>query len=326
MWAVTGSSARRTLSSMKAARIKQYGGPEVLELAEVSTPEPKEDEVVVQVAATSVNPIDWQVRDGAAKSYVKVTFPVILGCELAGKIVEVGSRVTRLSVGDEVFAMMPHHWGANAERVVLAESLVVKKPAKLSMREAAAIPVAAMTSLRGLVQRARVRPGERVLINGASGGVGLAAVQIAKAHGAIVTAVCGRDSFERVRALGADELIDYKTSDFTAGEAKYDVIFDCVGNAPYAKCSSALRGRRVHVTTMPTPKTFIRQFLNPLFGTKVFALFTTGNGQDLETIKSMIDAGKLKPIVDRVYPFAEIATAQEYSKSGRAKGKIVLEM
>ncbi len=314
------------ISSMKAALIKQYGGPEVLELADVSSPKPKEDEVVIQVAATSVNPIDWLVRDGAAKSFVKVKFPVILGCELAGKILEVGSRVTRFSAGDEVFAMMPHHWGANAERVVLAENLVVKKPAGLSMREAAAIPVAAMTSLRGLVQRGEVRRGERVLINGASGGVGLAAVQIAKAHGAIVTAVCGRDSFERVKELGADEVIDYRKTDFTAGDAKYDVIFDCIGNAPYTKCSRVLRGRRVHVTTMPKPWTFIRMFLNPLFGTKVVALITTGNGQDLETIKSMIDDGKLKPIVDRVYPFAQIATAHEYSKSGRAKGKIVLEM
>jgi len=311
---------------MKAALIEQYGGPEVLKLADVSTPKPKEDEVVIQVAATSVNPIDWLVRDGGAKSFVKVKFPVILGCELAGKIVEIGSRVTRFQIGDEVFAMMPTHWGANAERVVLAENLVVKKPAKLSMREAAAIPVAAMTSLRGLVQRAQVKPGERVLINGASGGVGQAAVQIAKAHGAIVTAVCGRDSFERVRELGADELIDYKTKDFTAGDAKYDVVFDCVGNAGYAKCSRVLRGRRVHVTTMPTASTFIRQFFNPLYGTKVFALLTTGNGKDLETIKSMIEDGKLKPIVDRVYPFEEIATAHEYSKSGRAKGKIVLEM
>ncbi len=311
---------------MKAALIQQYGGPEVVKLADVSSPKPKEDEVVIQVAATSVNPIDWLVRDGAATSFVKVKFPVILGCELAGKIVEVGTRVTRLSVGDEVFAMMPTHWGANAERVALAEDLVVKKPAGLTMNEAAAIPVAAMTSLRGIVTSAQVRRGERILINGASGGVGLAAVQIAKVHGAIITAVCSRESFERVKALGADELIDYKTTDFTAGAESYDVIFDCIGNAPYAKCSGVLRGRRVHVTTMPTPKTFIRQFFNPLFGTKVFALLTVGNGQDLETIKSMIDDGKLKPIVDRVYPFAEIATAHEYSKTGRAKGKIVLEM
>jgi NADPH:quinone reductase-like Zn-dependent oxidoreductase len=311
---------------MKAALIQQYGGPEVVELADVSSPKPKEDEVVIQVAATSVNPIDWLVRDGAATSFVKVKFPVILGCELAGKVVEVGARVTRLSVGDEVFAMMPTHWGANAERVALAEDLVVKKPAGLTMKEAAAIPVAATTSLRGIVTSAQIRRGERILINGASGGVGLAAVQIAKAHGAIITAVCSRDSFERVKALGADELIDYKTTDFTTGEATYDVIFDCIGNVPYAKCSGVLRGRRVHVTTMPTPKTFIRQFFNPLFGTKVFALLTVGNGKDLETIKSMIDDGKLKPIVDRVYPFAEIATAHEYSKSGRAKGKIVLEM
>jgi NADPH:quinone reductase-like Zn-dependent oxidoreductase len=183
-----------------------------------------------------------------------------------------------------------------------------------------------MTALAALKNRGQVRAGERVLVNGASGGVGLAAIQIAKALGAHVTAVCGRDSFDRAKSLGADEVIDYKSTDFTAQDARYDLVFDCIGNKPYRACVPVLQGRRIHVTTTPGMSTFLRQFINPLFATKVFGLITTGNGTDLEYIKSLVDGGKLRPVIDKVYPFAEVATAQEYSKSGRAKGKIVLQV
>jgi NADPH:quinone reductase-like Zn-dependent oxidoreductase len=311
---------------MKAVLIRKYGGPEVLEIADVQAPTPKDDEVIVQVAATSINPVDWLVRDGDATSYVKVKFPVILGCDLAGVVVEKGANVKNLAIGDEVFAMMPQDWGAHAERVALKADLVVKKPAGLGMREAAAIPVVAMTALNGLKKRADVRAGERVLVNGASGGVGQSAVQIAKALGAHVTAVCSSDSFDLVKSLGADVLVDYKTSDFTKGTARWDVVFDCVGNAPYDACAKVLTGRRIHVTTMPHVKTFLRQFMNPIFGTKVFALITTGNGADLETVRTLVDQGKLKPTIDKVYKFDQVAAAQEYSKQRRAKGKIILEL
>jgi NADPH:quinone reductase-like Zn-dependent oxidoreductase len=311
---------------MKAILIRKYGGPEVLEITDVPAPTPKDDEVIVEVAATSVNPVDWLVRDGGATSFVKVKFPVILGCDLAGVVAAKGASVKHLEVGDEVFAMMPHDWGAHAERVALAGDLVVKKPAALDMRQAAAIPVVAMTALAGLKKRAAVRAGERVLVNGASGGVGQAAVQIAKALGAHVTAVCSKESFDLVKRLGADELIDYKTTDFTTGTARWDVVFDCVGNKPHGACASVLTGRRVHVTTVPGVSTFLRQFMNPLFGAKVFALITTGNGPDLEFIKSLVDEGKLETTIDKVYPFDDVVAAQEYSKSGRAKGKIVLEL
>jgi NADPH:quinone reductase-like Zn-dependent oxidoreductase len=311
---------------MKAVMIKTYGGPEVLEVVDVPAPRPGPDEVVIAVVATSVNPVDWLVRDGGAKSFVKVKFPVILGCDLAGKIVELGANVKRFSIGDEVFAMMPHDWGAHAERVAIAEHLVVNKPAGLTMNEAAAIPVVAMTALLGLRKEGGVRAGERVLVNGASSSVGMSAVQIAKVMGATVIAVCGAASFPLVRSLGADEVIDYKSQDFTKQEATYDLVFDCIGNQPYGACKHVLRGRRVHVTVMPGVGTFIRQFLNPLFGAKVFALITSGASDGLEYIKTLVDTGKLKPVIDKTYPFVEVAAAQEYSKAGRAKGKIVLEL
>jgi NADPH:quinone reductase-like Zn-dependent oxidoreductase len=314
------------LMTMKAVLIRKYGGPEVLELADVPAPEPKPNEVVVDVKATSVNPVDWLVRDGGATSFVKVHFPVILGCDLAGTVSAVGATVTGFSVGDEVFAMMPHDWGAHAEKVAIASDLVVKKPKGLSMIEAAALPVVAMTAFAGLKNKAELKPGEHVLVNGASGGVGQAAVQIAKALGAEVTAVCSKESFDLVRSLGADHLVDYKTTDFTKETAKYDVVFDAVGKKPYAECKAVLKGRAVHVTTTPGISTFLRQFANPIFHDKVYGLITTGAGKDLATIKELVEAGKLKPIIDKVYPFAEVAAAEEYSKGGRAKGKIVLEL
>jgi NADPH:quinone reductase-like Zn-dependent oxidoreductase len=311
---------------MKAIRIARYGGPEVLEVVDLPEPRPRDDEVLVGVHATSVNPVDWLVRDGGAKSFVRVKFPVVLGCDLAGVVLDVGRRVTRFSPGDEVFAMMPNDFGAHAERVAVPERLVVAKPPRLEMTEAASLPVVAITALNGLKRRAQLAPGERVLVNGASGGVGLAAIQIAKALGAHVTAVSGAASFELVRRLGADETIDYKARDFAAGEERYDVVFDCVGNRPHTIAARVLRGRRVHVTTTPRVGTFVRQAFNPFFGVKVFGLVTKGDGGDLEEVRSLVERGALTPVIDKVYPFTDVAAAQEYSKSGRAKGKIVLEI
>jgi len=311
---------------MKAIMIKRYGGPEVLELVDLPAPTPKDGEVIVKVAATSVNPVDWRIRDGDAKDYVRLKLPGILGCDLAGEIAAVGKDVTRFAVGDPVFAMMPHDWGAHAELVPLAEDMVVKKPARLTMEEAAATPVAAMTALMGLRKRGQVKPGQHVLVNGASSAVGMAAVQIAKALGASVTAVCSEASFDLVRGLGADQLIDYRTTDFAAGDDRYDLVFDCIGNHPHGACARVLTGSRVHVTTMPGIGTFVRQLFNPLFGVKVFGLITTGSGAELEFIRSLVESGKLRTVVDKVYPFADVARAQEYSKTGRAKGKIVLTL
>jgi NADPH:quinone reductase-like Zn-dependent oxidoreductase len=313
--------------TMKAVRIAKYGGPEVLTVEDIPAPTPKPDEVIVAVHATSVNPVDWLVRDGGATSFVKVKFPVILGCDLAGEIAEVGSNVTRFKVGDPVFAMMPQDWGAHAEKVALDQSLVASKPAKLSMIEAAALPTVAMTALAGLRKKGAVRAGEHVLINGASSSVGMCAVQIAKVLGAgRITAVCGENAIELVRELGATDVIDYKTTDFTKGSTRYDVIFDCVGNHPYGECKAVLQGRRVHITTQPRVKTFLRMFANPLFGMKVYGLLTTGDGGELAYLASLVESGQLRPIIDKVYSFDQVAAAQEYSKAGRARGKIVLEV
>ena len=236
---------------MRAVMIRKFGGPEVLELAEVPHPYRGMSRSLIQVHAASVNPVDWRIRDGAAKRYVKATFPTILGCDLAGVVAQVRGRVSNFVVGDRVFAMMRHDWGAQAELVALAEGLVVRLPSGLSMEEATALPVPGLTALRALRTRGKLQAGQRVLINGGSSSVGMAAVQIAATDGANVTAVCGQDSFGMLTALGATELIDYRTTDFAAGPAKYDLIFDCIGNKPHSACKGVINSRGAHVTTTP---------------------------------------------------------------------------
>jgi NADPH:quinone reductase-like Zn-dependent oxidoreductase len=309
---------------MKAVVISRYGGPEVLEYREVPAPVVQDDEVLVRVAAASVNPIDWQLRDGLVKLFIRVKFPVILGCDVAGTVVQVGRRVSRLRAGDEVFAMMPHDWGAQAELVAIPAALVLSKPAGMSMVEAASVPATAVTAVHALRDIAGVRPGQEVLINGASGGVGIFSVQVAKALGATVTAVCGEASFPFVKELGADHLVDYRTTDFTKGKQRYDVIFDCIGNHQYGSCRRVLRGKWVHVTTMPKTTTFLRPLRNPFTRGKVSVIIAKPTGERMGYIKSLIDAGEIRTVIDRVFPVADVAKAQDYSKSGRAKGKIVL--
>ena len=315
-------------TTIRAVRIHRYGGPEVLQLDDIPAPTPSPGEVVVAVHATSVNPVDWLVRDGGAKSFVKVKFPVILGCDLAGEIAAVGDGVTRWKVGDRVFAMMAHDWGAHAEQVALPASLVAAIPAKLTMVEAAALPTVAMTALSGLRAKAALRAGESVLINGGASAVGMSAIQIAKALGAgKVTATASAASAEVVRGLGADEVVDYKARDITQGSDRFDVIFDCVGTlTPHKRCAAILTGRRVHLTVQPRVSTFVRQLANPLFGTKVFGLITTGDGDKLAYLTSLVEAGQLRVPVDKVFPFADVAAAQEHSKAGRARGKLVLQI
>jgi NADPH:quinone reductase-like Zn-dependent oxidoreductase len=309
---------------MKAVTIRRYGGPEVLEYTDVPAPEAREGQVVVRVRASNVNPIDWKIRDGALKMFIRAPFPITLGCDLAGEVVEVGAKVEGLRKGDQVFAMMPKDIGAQAELVAIDARLVVKKPRNMSLEEAASVPAVALTALQALRDLGKVGPGSRVLVNGASGGVGLFAVQIAKVLGAHVTAVCGAASFDLVKGLGADVLVDYKKTDFTTGDAPYDMVFDCVGNRSPGECKRVLVRGGVYVSTSGQPALFVRQAFNFLFSIKVYAVLVASRGEDLAFVRSLIEEGKIRTVIDRTFPVTEIAEAQRYSMTGRAKGKIVL--
>jgi NADPH:quinone reductase-like Zn-dependent oxidoreductase len=228
------------------------------------------------------------------------------------------------SLLDEVFGMMPQDWGAQAELVAIPAANVVAKPPGVSTIEAASVGAVAITAVHALRDLAGVRAGQRVLINGASGGVGLAAIQVAKALGARVTAVCGGASADLVRSLGADDVVDYKTTDFTRGPGAYDVVFDCIGNAPCHRCAPILADRWVHVTTMADGRSFARMLLNFATSSQVKMVVAEPTPDRLELVRAMLADGRLKPVVERVLPFGSVVEAQAHSESGRAKGKLVL--
>jgi NADPH:quinone reductase-like Zn-dependent oxidoreductase len=284
--------------------------------------------VLIGVRAASVNPIDWQLRSGALKSVNRLKLPAVLGVDLAGEVVEVTAG-SRFKVGDAVVASMPHDVGAFAEFVVAPETVVAPKPANLSFEQAGSFPAVALTALQCLRDLAKLKPGQSVLVNGASGGVGLFGVQLAKVLGAgSVTAVCGARGFDLVKGLGADELIDYRSSDFTKLGKKWDVILDAVHQHGFVASRQALAKPGAHVATSPPNwfAAFARQtLLNPFSSQKAYVVLMKTNAKDLEYLSGLFDAGKLKAVLDKTYPLAQVAEAQTYSATGRAQGKIVLK-
>ena len=312
---------------MKAVQISRYGGPEVLEYREVSKPAISDGQVLVKVRATSINPIDWKIRSGALKMFVRKDLPFVLGCDVAGEVAEVRPG-SKFKVGDAVFASLPGDTGAYAEFVAIAEPLVARKPTKMTFEEAASVPATAETALQALRDMAKVAPGQNVLVNGASGGVGIFGVQIAKALGATVTGVCSTANVALVQSLGADRVIDYKTTDvFAPTGAPYDVVLDCVGNHDFGPFRAIMTERSTFVTTSPKswPGMYARQtFLNPFTSKKAMLIILSHTPGSLQWISDQIEAGKIRTIVDRVWPMSEVAEAQKYSETGRARGKLVM--
>jgi NADPH:quinone reductase-like Zn-dependent oxidoreductase len=313
---------------MKAVVIDRYGGPEVLTYREVAKPAITAGHALVKVRAASVNPIDWQMRKGLLKYFMPKKFPLILGVDLAGQVVETAPG-SRFAVGDEVFAMMPGDSGAFAEYVAVPEGVAAKKPANMTLEEAASVPATALTALQGLRDFGGLRAGQSVLVNGASGGVGIFAVQVAKALGASVTAVCSGANAAMVRGLGADDVIDYTTTDFTTQDKTYDVLFDCIANHPFSRSRRVVRKTGVYVT--PAPKNwgaaFARQYvLNLVSRPLAKVLVVKPRHEDLEWVRAQVEAGKIRTVVEAVLPIAEIVEAQRRSETGRTKGKLVLKV
>lgn len=314
---------------MKAILFTQYGSPDVLQLMEVAKPVPKENEVLVQVQMAAANPLDWH-RMRAAPFMVRLSDGLLapkdprLGADIAGRVLEVGSQVTQFQAGDEVFAETGA--GGFAEYVAVKASAVALKPSGLSFAQAAAIPVAGLTALQGLRNTGKLQPGQRVLVNGASGGVGTFAVQIAKAFGAHVTGVCSARNFEMVRKLGADEVIDYTETDFTRTGQRYDLILEAIGNRSVADCRRALTPRGICAVAGFT--TVARLFQIILFGSwggqKMSMFLANAVQQDLLALKELAETGKVVPVIDRTYPLAETAAAIRYLETGRARGKVVI--
>ena len=314
---------------MKAFILDRYGPPETLRMAEVEMPTPAGDEVLVRVLAVSVNPADW--RSMRAKPFFsRATLGLlrpkhrILGGDIAGRAEAVGDGVTQFKPGDEVYAnLLDHGNGGFAEYVSVPVDVMSLKPAKLSFEDAAAVPMAGVTALQGLRHHGEIQPGQRVLINGASGGIGSFAVQIAKSYGSEVTGVTSTQNLDLVGALGADHVLDYTTTDVFRSGRRYDRILDTIGNLALRPLRRALtEGGKAAVVGF----TSVAKLMGvSLLGGKDIAMVSAHVAtEDLELLSNLIEAGKVRPQIDRRYSFAEIPAAIAYLEQGHAKGKVVV--
>ena len=312
---------------MKAIVYERYGSPDVLELRDVDKPGVADDGVLVRIRAASANPYDWHFMRGKPY-FTRLMFGLLkprahgFGADLAGEVEVVGKDVTRFRPGDAVFG---EGAGAFAEYACVPERSLAKKPANLTFEQAAAVPMAGVTALQGLRDSGKIRAGQKVLVLGASGGVGTFAVQIAKAFGAEVTGVCSTKNVEMVRKIGADHVVDYTRDDFTRSGVCYDLLLDTIGNRSLRECRRVLSpkavyvhvgGRMARVLELPIVSPFVSQNLVQLIAKR--------NKDDLEILSGLIEAGKIAPVIDRAYPLNEVPEAIGYLEEGHARGKIVI--
>jgi len=318
---------------MKAIVYTKYGSPDVLQFKEVEKPAPTDGQILVKIYAASANPKDWHLMRASpflarlAGGLRKPKDPR-LGADFAGRVEAVGANVAQFQPGDEVFGAST---GAFAEYICVAESEVALKPANLSFEQAAAVPVAATTALQGLRDTGQIHTGQRVLVNGASGGVGTFAVQIARAFGTEVTGVCSTRNLDMVRSIGADHAIDYMKEDFTRTGQHYDLIYDAVGNSSVSAYRRALNpgGTCVVAGFTSLPRLFEHMLIGPLrskIGDKKVGLMGTAKikQQDLVYLRELLEAGKVVPVIDRRYPLHETAEAIRYLEAKHARGKVVI--
>jgi len=313
---------------MKAILCHDYGPPDVLKYEETEIPAVGDDDILIRVRGASVNPIDrlyrgepYMVR--AITGLRKPKNPR-MGRDLAGQVEAIGRNVTRFQPGDEVFGVGP---GAFAEYACAKEGKLALKPANATFEQAAAVPVAGITALQGLRDKGQIQSGQKVLINGAAGGVGTFAVQIAKSFGADVTGVCSTRNVDMVRSIGADNVVDYTQEDFTRSGQRYDILFDCVGNRSLSACRRIMGPGANYV--MVGVQSLIRLLttrllLSPFVSQKVVMFMASINNQDLAALKDLIEAGKVTPVTDRCYTLREVPDALRYLEQGHARGKIVI--
>jgi len=320
---------------MKAIVYTKYGSPDVLELKEVAKPAPKDDEVLIKVHAASVNALDWHLLTAdiflvrLMGMGLRKPKNQILGADIAGRVEAVGKNVRQFRPGDEVFGDIGH--GGFAEYAAAPERTLALKPANLSFEAAAAVPVAALTALQGLRDCGKIQAGQKVLINGAAGGVGTFAVQIAKAFGAEVTAVSSTRNLEQARKLGAGYVIDYTKENFTQSGRQYDLIFAANGYHPLAAYKQALTPKGIYVMAGGKPAQMFQSmllgsWLSEKDGRKMGGVSAHIDQKDLLTLKELLEAGKIVPAIDKRYPLNEVPEALRYLGAGHARGKVVITM
>ncbi|MBN8579604.1 MAG: NAD(P)-dependent alcohol dehydrogenase [Anaerolineae bacterium] len=330
---------------MKAITYTEYGSPDVLQLREIAKPEPKDNEILIRIHATRVNYGDTLARRFGSVTTKEFNMPgllllparmefgirkpkkYILGSEFSGVIEAIGKEVKRLKVGDEVFGYRGPLFGAYAEYLCMPEiGLVTHKPKNMSFEEATLIPYGALTALSHL-KKMNIQPGQKVLVNGASGGIGSAGVQLAKYFGAEVTGACSTLKLAFVQALGADKVIDYTKEDFTQNGEKYDLIYDILGKSSFDKSQSSLTPTGIHLYASFKVKQLIQMMqTSKSTGKKVICTFSSENLDDLNFIKELVEAGKFKTVIDKRFPLEETAAAHRYYESGRNTGNVVISV
>lgn len=331
---------------MKAIVYKEYGSPDVLHIEEIEKPAPKDNEILIRNHATTVNFGDLMARNYKVVSprqfnmfflfwlMGKISFGVnrprtnILGSEFAGEVEAVGSTVTRFKPGDPVFGYLGMSMGAYAEYFCIPENgVVANKPENMTYEEAAVVPYGATMAL-SLLRKANVQPGQKVLINGASGGIGSAAVQIAKCFGAEVTGVCGTPRLAFVKSLGADHVIDYTVEDFTKNGKTYDLIFDILGKCAFARCKNSLKPNGILLYASFKMKQLVQMLWasRSSSGKRVICAIAPGSLEDINSVKELVEAGKIKAIIDRYYPMEQAAEAHRYVEEGHKRGNVVITM
>jgi NADPH:quinone reductase-like Zn-dependent oxidoreductase len=333
---------------MRAYVLEHYGGPEGSRLMDVAAPTPGPRDILVDVRASGLNPVDFKFRQGKLRAILRPRLPFVLGNELAGEVVAIGSDVRRFRAGDRVFARVAKdRAGAFAERACVDEAHAAFMPRNLAFTAAAAVPLAGLTALQALRDELGVNPGQRVFISGGAGGVGAFAIQIAKWLGAHVTTTASKRGEALVRALGCDEVIDYTAQDISKTKDRFDAGFDLIGGKTLKQMLDIMKpgAKIVSIAAVPEPQTAIkdlagRRVLSAMFwiisygirsrarraGISYRYLFMHPSGSDLAQLAELIEQGKLKVIVDKAYPFAKISDALAYVESGRAKGKVVVTM
>ena len=320
---------------MKAVVYEKFGSPDVLEYREVEKPTVMEDDILVKIHASSMNAVDWHIRiptpsfarlmGGSAKTFfMKPRFP-ILGADFAGKIESVGKNIEQFKIYDEVFGSV--NAGCHAEYICVSEKDAALKPVNMTFEQAAAVPTCGFMALQGLRDKGNIKSGQRVLINGASGGVGTFAVQIAKSFGAEVTGVCSTRNLELVKSIGADKVIDYTKEDFTKTGDSYDLIFDVVSKSTFSKCKNSLKPRGIYVTPKYGLRPILRKFWTSITSSKKMIPYLGKHSkEDVIFVRDLIEAGKVESVIDRVYPLREVAEAHRYMEKGHARGKVIITM
>lgn len=313
---------------MRAAAIREYGDAGVFRLEDLPVPVPGDHQVLVRVHASSVNPVDWKMRRGDHRLYLRKKFPIVPGYDIAGVIVKTGASVDSFKSGDEVFARIDHVFGgAYAEYAVTGEDTLALKPDNISFHEASAVPLAGITALQALKDKGHTGKGMKVLIIGAAGGVGHFAVQLASLLGGEVTAVSSHRHEDFIKEMDPAYYIDYTKHDFKQMPDLYDIIFDVAGVESFLSCKNKLKKRGVYITTLPRPKLIIHKIFSWLTGGKrVKTLLMQSRGSDLEYLASLIAENRIKIKIDRIFPLEKIAEAHRYCEAYRTEGKVVIDI